>query len=257
MKAVVTIGALAATLGLAAGASGSPNRPSGALQLRASFTPTWQFGDYCPPGSPRTLECVRFIGTGQVAGLGKATGTYTKTLGEDNGCDVTQFRTAAISVEGKGEIRLSLPGTVCGRTAPAETGPLDVTITGGSGLYAGASGTVVFRSSVYAGDFACRCGRASDTWSGTVTVPGLDFDVAAPALKGAVAKRVRAPRNVKRVRVHYAVTAHDAVDGSVPAVCRPRSGVLFKLGRTRVTCSATDSSGNTGTARFTVTVNRR
>ena len=54
--------------------------------------------------------------------------------------------------------------------------------------------------------------------------------------------------------MRYAVTALDTTDGTLPVTCRPRSGSLFKLGRTSVTCSATDSSGNTGRTRFVVTV---
>jgi hypothetical protein len=59
------------------------------------------------------------------------------------------------------------------------------------------------------------------------------------------------------VRVTYKVTATDDVDGPVPVACRPSSGSRFKIGRTIVTCSASDKTGNTATARFTVTVKRR
>jgi hypothetical protein len=40
----------------------------------------------------------------------------------------------------------------------------------------------------------------------------------------------------------------------VPVSCKPRPGSLFRVGRTKVTCKAVDSSGNTVTGRFTVTV---
>jgi HYR domain len=56
------------------------------------------------------------------------------------------------------------------------------------------------------------------------------------------------------MRVRFAVTARDAVDGSVAVTCKPRSGTFFKRGRTTVRCSATDSSANTSGAKFTVTV---
>jgi hypothetical protein len=61
----------------------------------------------------------------------------------------------------------------------------------------------------------------------------------------------------KRVRVTYAVSARDDVDGAVPVSCFPRSGSRFDSGRTDVVCSATDASANTQTARFTITVKRR
>lgn len=50
-------------------------------------------------------------------------------------------------------------------------------------------------------------------------------------------------------------TATDDVDGPIALVtCTPPSGSTFPLGTTTVTCSATDSHGNTGTATFTVAV---
>jgi hypothetical protein len=50
-------------------------------------------------------------------------------------------------------------------------------------------------------------------------------------------------------------TAVDDVDGPLALVtCTPASGSTFPLGTTTVTCSATDSSGNTGSGSFTVTV---
>ena len=95
-----------------------------------------------------------------------------------------------------------------------------------------------------------------ERWTGTLIVPGLDFDVTPPAIIGAVPKTVRAPKGARRVRVTYKVTSRDAVDGQVPIACLPRSGIRYPIGRTTVVCRATDSSGNTGRARFVVTVKR-
>jgi hypothetical protein len=100
-------------------------------------------------------------------------------------------------------------------------------------------------------------GKGVEDWAGSLVVPGVEFDLTPPALKGAVPRTIRAPKGVKRVRVRYAVTARDDVDGRVPVVCKPRSGSRFAIGRTTVTCSATDSSANTATRKFTVTVKRR
>ncbi len=77
-----------------------------------------------------------------------------------------------------------------------------------------------------------------------------------PTLRGAVNKTVRAPKASKRVRVIYRVIASDAVDGSVPVSCQPRSGSRFKIGRTFVECSATDTSANAKMGRFSVIVKR-
>jgi hypothetical protein len=91
----------------------------------------------------------------------------------------------------------------------------------------------------------------------TLTVPGHEFDLTPPAFSGARSKLVRIAKKAKRVRVRYAVTATDAVDGSVPATCKPASRRFFRVGRTKVTCSAVDSSANAGEVTFTVTVKRR
>ncbi|MFJ6012037.1 VWA domain-containing protein [Streptomyces sp. NPDC092952] len=47
--------------------------------------------------------------------------------------------------------------------------------------------------------------------------------------------------------VTYTATAEDATDGALPVTCEPASGSLFPVGVTTVTCTATDSAGNTGT----------
>ena len=49
-------------------------------------------------------------------------------------------------------------------------------------------------------------------------------------------------------------TATDAVDGSLTVGCSPDSGSTFPLGLTEVTCSASDASGNTSSAKFNVTI---
>jgi HYR domain len=114
----------------------------------------------------------------------------------------------------------------------------------GMGAYQGASGRATVARSLSAG-------HGSEWWTGT------EFDITPPTIAGAVAKSVRAPKTARRVRVTYKVTASDAVDGQVPVTCLPRSGGWFPIGRTLVTCQARDKSGNTGRARFAVTVRRR
>ncbi|HZN73446.1 MAG TPA: HYR domain-containing protein [Micromonosporaceae bacterium] len=49
-------------------------------------------------------------------------------------------------------------------------------------------------------------------------------------------------------------TANDVVDGAIDPACTPASGSTFALGTTTVTCTATDSHGNKGTATFHVIV---
>jgi hypothetical protein len=127
-------------------------------------------------------------------------------------------------------------------------------VSGGSGAYAGASGTGTVTHKAHRDFYGHAYG--TDIWSGTLQVAGLDFDVTAPSIAGATSKVVRAPRRAKRVRVRFKVTAQDDVDGVVPVSCRPKSGSRFKVGRTTVHCSASDMSGNAQTAKFTLRVKR-
>jgi hypothetical protein len=52
----------------------------------------------------------------------------------------------------------------------------------------------------------------------------------------------------------FNVTATDKKDGSVPVSCSPVSGTKFPVGTTTVNCSASNSSGQTSAASFTVTI---
>ena len=253
--------AAAAALTSATAASPAARGSSGTLDLRAEINMTYLFGPFCTPEMPPGIECVRFQGTWGVPGLGQATLTYVKGFEPvcPDDAPVRQFRRAVLDVTGKGTIELVSDGALCGRTAPAEFGPVAVTVARGTGRYAGASGRLEYRTSVYEvrNCAGALCGSATDRFTGTLNVPGHEFDVAGPVISGAKSKVVRAAKAAKRVRVRYAVTAGDDVDGSVAAACKPTSGSAFKVGRTRVTCTATDSSANTSSATFTVTVKRR
>jgi len=67
-----------------------------------------------------------------------------------------------------------------------------------------------------------------------------DFEVPCQSWMGAV--------------VTWSATAEDACDGPVTVTCDPPSGSLLPNGRTRVTCTAEDASGNRATQFFTVMV---
>ena len=55
-------------------------------------------------------------------------------------------------------------------------------------------------------------------------------------------------------RVDYSVKAIDDNDGILRPNCSPSSGSLFPIGKTTVTCSATDYSGNSDRKSFVITV---
>jgi hypothetical protein len=206
----------------------------------------------CPPQAPAGADCRARTGRGAVSGLGSVTATYTwfYAPGDCASGLVKPFATTArYVVAGKGAIDFAIAdGPRCVEQEPVRNEPQEFTITGGTGKYQGSSGHGTLTRSLAGG-------QGVEYWAGNLDVLGLGFDTTAPTITGASAKTVRAGR-AKRVRVNYKVTAMDAVDGAVTASCTPRSGTFFKLGRTVVTCSATDASGNGRTARFAITVRR-
>jgi hypothetical protein len=213
----------------------------------------------CPAGTAVTVECFTRTGTGIIPGLGNVQESYPYFV-EDApaGCGENKVRvlptTARVSVAGKGSLELRLSGTDClTRTPPL---PLDAqetfTIDGGSDRWTGASGEGTL-THISSGPPALR---GKDTWVGTLLVPGFDFDLVPPTLRGVADKVVRAPKGARRARVTFNVTAVDDVDGTLAASCAPKPGSRFKIGRTTVTCSASDTSGNIKVARFSVVVRR-
>jgi hypothetical protein len=252
LAALATALAAAATVQVASGVA-KTGAAIGSLTFEAVLGMTSTVGP-CPPGSPPGADlCAARTGSGAVRGLGEVSETYTFFVQEGD-CDRVFEATAHLAVRGKGELQLAVDQYRGECIESALNLSRAFTITGGSGVYAGASGggTVSHRASPTPSGSA-----GSDTWTGTLNVPGLEFDVTPPTLSGAVNKTVRARRGSKRVRVTYRVTARDAVDGSVPVSCQPRSGSRFKIGRAVVKCSATDTSANTKARRFRVTVKRR
>jgi hypothetical protein len=215
----------------------------------------------CPPGTPaEATECFSRKGVADVQGLGRVEESWDPVVDETPaGCGPASLRflpsIARLTVSGKGAIDVQVNGSGCLPFNPPSPvkGTNTFTVTGGSGKFAGASGAgTVDHFSNGAGM------RGRDTWSGTLVVPGLEFDLTPPTITGAANKRVRAQRKAQRIRVRYHVSARDDVDGAVPVACKPKSGSFFQVGRrTVVRCSATDMSANTQTAQFVITVRPR
>ena len=215
----------------------------------------------CPPGVTAT-GCAARTSTGPFPGLGPVTGTYTflSDVGPPscaNGFGKARAVPVRFAVASKGEIEFDLAaGVECVNeetefAVRAQTQTF--TVTGGTGIYAGASGSGTVTRSLGSTD----SGSAGiETWTGTLTVPGYEFDVTRPTLTGAVSRTVRAAKGAKTARVVFRVTAQDDRDGASRTTCEPRSGSRFTIGRTRVKCWATDTSANTGSASFVVTVKR-
>jgi len=252
-SAVGYLAVLAATI-VAAGtgiASGQTGSAAGTLPLRVSLPLVSELG-VCPPGINGDA-CAARTGVGSFPGLGKVSLAYTwgfrmgaPACPADLGKPIAT--TGRLVVAGKGELHFASPdGARCIEREPLRNEPQAFTITGGTGAYEGASGSGTLERSVSAG-------RGTETWIGTLVVPGAKFDLTPPKLSGATPRSVTAPKGIKRVRVSYRVTGNDETDGGVAVTCAPRSGSRFRIGRTVVTCSAVDSSANTTSARFVVAV---
>jgi hypothetical protein len=158
------------------------------------------------------------------------------------------------TIAGKGELHAAVAEAPCVDSESIRTQPQSFTITGGTGIYDGATGSGTLKRALGEPTDSGRHGL--ETWSGTLSVPGLDFDVTRPVLSGAASKTVRARKSATSARVVFRVTAQDDRDGAVPVACDSKSGTRFRLGRTRVTCSATDTSANSASASFTITVKK-
>ena len=259
------IGATLICLTMGSAAAGSvrvsPAVQLGELAINSSLS-VRSTSAVCPPdASPEADECFSRSGGGLVPGLGLVTQTYTFIVDTNSPTcvdgDILLPSRGKLTVAGKGEIAVALAGP-SGCYQPAEAvlqASQPFSITGGTGRYVGAAGSGTVKHDTQPDGAGGSSGN--DAWVGTIAVPGLVFDLTPPVISGATPKSGRARRGRKRVRVTYRVTARDDVDGAVPVTCRPRSGSWFKIGRKTVKCSATDTSGNTTTATFTVTVRAR
>ena len=249
---------------VAAAAAGIPSdhgatiRATGTLELRGTLRLVSNQAD-CPLLTTTAGVCAGRTGTGLVSGLGSVTEAYAFLADLDlPPCLVGSGRTLAypitLVVAGKGEISFALDeAATCVRQEAVRTQPQSFTVTGGTGIYAGASGSGRIERTL--GSVSAAGARVgTETWTGTLVAPEVEFDVTRPTLSGAVAKTVSARRGAKTARVRFTVAARDAVDGARPVTCKPRSGSSFRIGRSAVRCTANDMSGNTAAARFFVTV---
>jgi hypothetical protein len=250
--------AVLAPLAVCAGASpvGASTAATGTLEIGASLSLVSKLGG-CEPVSGAD-ECAARTISGRFPGLGRVNGAYSflVDLGQPSCANEVGKALAypiRITVAGKGEIQLAVAeGAKCIDGGAIKTQSQAFTVTGGTGKYAGASGSGTLERTL--GEPTDSGSHGGETWAGTLNVPGLDFDVVPPVLVGAVNKVVKARRGAKSVRVSYRVSATDNGDSAVDATCKPASGTRFAFGRTRVTCEASDSSANAATASFTVLV---
>jgi HYR domain-containing protein len=241
-------------------ASGGPERSAGSLALQAELSVTAIPAPTCPLDAPPGADlCSPRSGSGRMPGVGFVTESYNYVVDLDpvpscGGVHPLQS-TGQIAVAGKSTIQFDL-----GRTDQCFPDVYKTnqrfTVTGGSGAYAGATGAGSLNHDLSTGGGGAEP-TGTDAWSGSLDVPGLEFDRTPPTLTGLVDRIVRVRKGVKRVRVRYRVTARDVVDGARTASCQPASGSRFRVGRTVVKCLSSDLSANTATGSFRVTVKRR
>lgn len=256
-RLVVCLAAVLAAVAVSSGSAGGgeASRDTGTLTFQATLGRQSRPAS-CAAGSPASLDCFAREGIpGAVRGVGAVAVSYLYVVDTaPPECPSGSFKlrsfTARAVVASKGEFQLAVTEQA-GCYVPGATSRVTqaFTITGGSGTYAGASGSGTVVHDISRGPVDPS---SSDTWTGTLNVPGVEFDLTAPVLTGAVKRTVRAPKRANRVRVRYSVRARDDADGLLPVSCKPPTGSLFKRGRTVVRCSATDTSANTATATFTV-----
>jgi len=259
VRLLLLVGFVAAVM--PAGVTASATRTAGTLSMNASLAlqqgvPDLNVGD-CPATADEVAARRVF---GPFPGLGQVEARYDVCF--DAGapaCAESDGRSLAgsirLTVAGKGEIDVATPHAPCVPIFEAEHQIRPFTVTGGTGSYAGASGSGTLTPSL--GPLGKEGRHGTETWTGTLVVQGLEFDLTAPRLTGATNKTVKAKKGSKSARVAFRVTAQDDRNGALPVSCSPRSGFAFPIGKTRVECAASDTSANTTKASFTVTVKRR
>jgi len=243
----------------AANAPPSVGGMAASLEIRAELRLVSIRAGACPSGVSVTTLCPSRTGEGSAPGLGNATVAYSYLVDEaPPACPMGSVKVLGypvrLAVGGKGELQIAVAER--GECLTAEAGisaGQTFAITGGTGIYAGAAGSGTVTRALGSNDAGAS---GTETWAGTLTVPGLEFDTTAPTLSGAASKRVKAKKGTKSARVVFAVTARDDKDTSVAVSCDRRSGSRFPLGKSRVTCTATDSSANSASASFTITVKK-
>ena len=95
--------------------------------------------------------------------------------------------------------------------------------------------------------------ESTNATSVEIGTPAPDPDTTAPVLTlpGNLTEEATGPNGAL---VPITVSANDDRDGSRPVTCTPTTSSRFPIGTTTVSCSASDTAGNTSHGSFTVTV---
>ncbi|HKY04678.1 MAG TPA: HYR domain-containing protein [Blastocatellia bacterium] len=216
-----------------AGGTGQVQCQIGTLAANQMVTATLVVNVTAPPGSTITN-----------------TAAVTSTSSDDNSendqdTETTEVAPAVCPLTCPEDITEELTGGRCGTNImfPNATGEGEqcgtITCVPPSGTFFPAGVTLVTCSS-----------QTGDNCSFTVTV----VDLSPPVINCPGNMVVRAAQGQTSVPVNFGSPTSTENCGDALVTCQPPSGSQFPLGVTVVECTATDSSGNTDTCTFTVTV---
>jgi hypothetical protein len=157
---------------------------TGTLDLNASLALHSDHGA-CDPGSAE--DCAEHTIVGAFPGLGQVTGKYTFLidLGQPS-CSNEFFGKglaypARLSVAAKGAIDIAVAdGAECVEENSVRTQAQTFRVTGGTGMYVGATGGGTLKRTL--GDLTDRGRYGKESWTGTLNVSGLEFQHDAPDL---------------------------------------------------------------------------
>lgn len=228
---------------------------STSAQVSASGNETFTVPSDYGAGNPFSKSFSTTIASGASTGSATVTitatqATYTKSTSYAVTWSCVQNSAPTVSVTGVTDGRAyeygNVPAAGCawdddhdgsGTTTPKVTGPTGPRAAAGLG-------------SVKVDCSYTDQGNLTGTATATYTIE----DTTPPAIPDLVAVTAAA-KNAAGATVSYTVPdATDAVDGPVGLTCNPASGAQFALGKTTVTCTATDVAQNTRSKSFDVSV---
>jgi fibro-slime domain-containing protein len=211
-------------------------------------------GSGCPP--PTGFEVVRDTATSGGSGLFWNIDTTASFTGKPQVC--IAYDAAWLVSQGLSEDHIKLvhgdstPATGCSLSG---AGWKNITIGAGackSNHCRAGTGPGTAQPCTSCPDAATICG-ITDSFSPFSIF--AEVDRVPPPFSGVPASIVAYATSTAGAKVSYTPpTATDALDGPRPVNCLPASGSTFPPGQNTVTCTATDTSGNKGTATFTVWV---
>ena len=201
--------------------------------------------------TPLTITCVPL--SGSIFNVGVTTVTCTATDGSGNSAtvtfDVTVKDTTSPTVVLLGANPLVIeagttfvdPGATATDTVD---GAVDVTVSGTVNTMVPGIYTLTYTAVDSAGNSASatRQVEVSDTVAPVVTVPDSPLVEVIQGPTGSI------------VNFDSLVSVTDLIDPAPSLVCNPVSGSMFSPGKTTVTCTGTDESGNSSSESFIVSV---